>query len=42
MEATTGVKTKSSIDPVHSEIGFRIKHLVVAISGAYLKNFKEN
>jgi polyisoprenoid-binding protein YceI len=36
METTTATKTKWGIDPSHSEVGFKIKHLMITnVSGSF-------
>ena len=36
----TPVKTKWGIDPVHSEIGFKIKHLMISNIKGVFKEFE--
>ena len=38
METATATKTKWSLDPVHSEIGFKVKHMMITnVSGSFEK-----
>ena len=38
METLTATKTKWAIDPTHTEVQFKVKHLVIAtVTGAFKK-----
>jgi polyisoprenoid-binding protein YceI len=38
MEMATATTTKWNVDPVHSEIGFKVKHMMITnVSGSFEK-----
>ena len=38
----TLVKTKWAVDPMHSELGFRVKHMMISTVSGYFENFEVN